>query len=71
MRGEGRQTRRLPMKKTGTKRAGKREERPLFDSIRKPVAPPGHPISRAKPEDRAHPAERKAKHKRRPAGDAE
>lgn len=59
------------MKKTGTKRAGKGEERPLFDSVRKPVAPPGHPISRAKPEDRAHPAERKAKHKRRPAGDAE
>ena len=59
------------MKKTGTKRAGKREERPLFDSIRKPVAPHGHPISRAKPEDRAHPAERKAKHKRRPAGEGE
>ena len=59
------------MKKRGTKRAGKREERPLFDSIRKPVAPPGHPLARAKPEDRAHPAERKAKHKRRPAGDAE
>ena len=59
------------MKKTGTKRAGKREERPLFDSIRKPVAPPGHPLARAKPEDRAHPAERKAKHKRRPAGDAD
>ena len=59
------------MKKTGTKRAGKREERPLFDAVRKPVAPHGHPLARAKPEDRAHPAERKAKHKRRPAGDAE
>ena len=59
------------MKKTETKRAGKREERPLFASIRKPVAPPGHPLSRAKPEDRAHPAERKAKHKRRPAGESE
>ena len=59
------------MKKTGTKRAGKREERPLFVSIRKPVAPHGHPLSRAKPEDRAHPAERKAKHKRRPGGEAE
>ena len=59
------------MKKTGTKRAGKRGERPLFDSTRKPVAPHGHPLSRAKPEDRAHPAERKAKHKRRPAGDGE
>ena len=59
------------MKKTGMKRAGKREERPLFASVRKPVAPHGHPLSRAKPEDRAHPAERKAKHKRRPGGDAE
>ena len=59
------------MKKTGTKRAGKSEERPLLASERKPVAPTGHPLSRAKPEDRAHPAERKAKHKRRPAGDGE
>ena len=59
------------MKKTGTKRAGKREERPLFDTVRKPVAPPGHPLSRAKPEDRAHPAERKAKHKRPPVGESE
>jgi hypothetical protein len=56
------------MKKTGSKQAGKRAERPLFDSIRKPVAPPGHPLSRAKPEGRAHPAERKIKHKR-PPGD--
>jgi hypothetical protein len=59
------------MKKIGTKRAGKREERPLFATTRKPDAPHGHPLSRAKPEDRAHPAERKAKHKRRPAGDSE
>lgn len=40
--------------------------RPVFDSIRKPAAPPGHPLTRAKPEERAHPAERKAKHKRPP-----
>jgi len=58
------------MKKTGTKRAGKRDERPLFDSTRKPVASHGHPLSRAKPEGRAHPAERKVKHKR-PPGDGE
>ena len=56
------------MKKQARKQSRVREERPLFASIRKPVAPPGHPISRAKPEDRAHPAERKAKHKRRPDG---
>ena len=58
------------MKKTGTKQSGKREERPVFDSIRKPVAPPGHPLSRAKPEARAHPSERKVKHKR-PPGDGD
>jgi hypothetical protein len=58
------------MKKTGTKRAGRREERPLFAPVRKPAAPQGHPLSRAKAEDRAHPAERKAKHKR-PPGDSE
>ena len=58
------------MKKPETKQSAGREERPLFDSIRKPVAPPGHPLSRAKPEGRAHPAERKVKHKRRP-GDGE
>lgn len=59
------------MKKTGTKRAGRREERPLFATARKPTAAThGHPLTRSKPEDRAHPAERKAKHKRRP-GDGE
>lgn len=49
------------------------QPRPVFDSIRKPVAPPGHPLSRAKPDEVARPAQRKAKHKRRPeaAGDEE
>ena len=54
------------MKKTGRKRSGRQEERPIFDPQRKPLAQHGHPLTRAKPEDRAHPAERKAKHKRRP-----
>ena len=54
------------MKKTGTKQTGKSEERPQLDPTRKPAAPPGHPLERAKPEGRAHPAERKVKHKRRP-----
>ena len=40
--------------------------RPALDSIRKPAAPPGHPLTQAKPEERAHPAERKAKHKHPP-----
>jgi hypothetical protein len=54
------------MKNSERKKSGKREERSLLASVRKPVASPGHPILRAKPEERAHPAERKAKHKRRP-----
>ncbi len=58
------------MKKTGSKQAGKREERPPLDPTRKPASPPGHPLSRAKPEERAHPAERKIKHKR-PPGDGD
>ena len=40
--------------------------RPASDSIRKPAAPHGHPLTQAKPEERAHPAERKAKHKHPP-----
>ena len=53
------------MKKSGGKGAKKREERPVFDVIRKPVAPPGHPLGQSKPEERVHPSMRKAKHKRR------
>jgi hypothetical protein len=53
------------LKKTGGKRAKKQDARPVFDVIRKPVAPPGHPLGQAKPEERVHPSMRKAKHKRR------
>ncbi len=52
------------MKSTAKKQTAKGGARPVFDSLRKPIAPPGHPLTRAKPEARAHPAERKAKHKR-------
>ncbi len=38
----------------------------IVDSIRRPLAPPGHPIAHAKPEEKASPAQRKAKYKRRP-----
>src|SRR5687767_3061922 len=56
-----------PMKKSSQKQSPKdAAERPVLDSSRKPVAPPGHPLTRAKPEERAHPAERKVKHKHRP-----
>jgi hypothetical protein len=49
----------------------KRQLRPVFDNIRKPGAPPGHPIANAKPDEKARPAGRKAKHKRRPGEDEE
>ncbi|HEY0006117.1 MAG TPA: hypothetical protein VGB17_15160 [Pyrinomonadaceae bacterium] len=54
------------MKTTGPKRGKKRKPQPLFETIRKPLAPPGHPLGRDKPEERAHPSLRKAKHKHRP-----
>jgi hypothetical protein len=44
----------------------RRQARSVFDSIRKPGAPPGHPIAKAKPDVKARPAGRKAKHKRKP-----
>jgi hypothetical protein len=55
------------MNKSPKRQPKGREPRPAFDSIRKTPAPPGHPLTRAKPEERAHPAERKAKHKTHPA----
>ena len=54
------------MVKKSSPRKSKRRARPVFDSIRKPTAPPGHPLSHAKPDEVARPAGRKAKHKRRP-----
>ena len=42
----------------------KNAERPVFDSIRKPVAPPTQKIGRDKPEEKIHPARRKTKHKK-------
>src|SRR5882724_221525 len=48
------------------KNSKKRQPRLVFDTIRKPGAPPGHPIANAKPDEKARPAGRKAKHKHRP-----
>jgi hypothetical protein len=59
------------LKKTRHKGGKKGGARPVFDSIRKPLAPPGHALSQAKPDERARPAMRKAKHKRPPASDEE
>jgi hypothetical protein len=49
----------------------RRRQKSIIGSIRRPLAPPGHPIEHAKPEEKANPAGRKAKHKRRAATDTE
>ena len=54
------------VKRSSPRKTKRHQARPLFDSIRKPTAPPGHPLSRAKPDEVARPAGRKAKHKQRP-----
>jgi hypothetical protein len=53
-------------RKSSAKRKAEKEVRPVFEGIRKPLAPPGHAISHAKPEERARPSGRTAKHKRKP-----
>jgi hypothetical protein len=47
----------------------KKEERPIFDSIRKPVAPPTRQIGSNKPEEKAMPSGRKIKHKKKDTGE--
>ena len=47
------------------KRKRKTEERPVFDSIRKPVAPPVKKFGEDKPVEIARPSLRKAKHKKK------
>jgi hypothetical protein len=54
-----------------TSRSKKRKRKSIVGSIRRPLAPPGHPLAQAKPEDKAHPAGRKTKHKQRPEALAE
>jgi hypothetical protein len=57
------------MSSNAKKPSKKRGERPLSVPLRTHSASPGHPFTRAKPEERAHPAERKVKHKRRAGQD--
>jgi len=54
------------VRKSSPRKAKRPQARLVFNSIRKPNAPPGHPLSQAKPDEVARPAGRKAKHKRRP-----
>ncbi|MEP6944651.1 MAG: hypothetical protein ABJA02_01955 [Acidobacteriota bacterium] len=41
----------------------KKSDRPVFDSIRKPTAPPSVRIGTDRPDEKALPSLRKAKHK--------
>lgn len=43
----------------------KKPERPIFDSIRKPTAPPSQKLGKDKPEEKIHPSRRKTKHKKK------
>ena len=43
----------------------KKPEQPIFDSIRKPTAPPSKKFGPDKPEAKARPAQRKSKHKKK------
>jgi hypothetical protein len=42
-----------------------KKHRPIFDSVRKPTAPPGHKFGDDRPEEKIHPSRRKVKHKKR------
>jgi len=44
----------------------RRRNKSIGGSSRRPLAPPGHPLEHAKPDEKARPAGRKAKHKRSP-----
>jgi len=49
------------MKSSRAKRRKRKQS--IIGSIRRPLAPPGHPLTEAKPAEKARPAGRKAKHK--------
>jgi len=44
----------------------KKTDNEIFDSIRKPTAPPGQKFGGEKAEEKVHPAQRKVKHKQKP-----
>jgi hypothetical protein len=52
------------------RRKKKPEERPVFESIRKPTAPPTQKFGGSRPEEKLRPSQRKAKHKKDPEADA-
>jgi hypothetical protein len=50
-------------------RKKKKDPRPVFDSIRKPTAPPSQKMGKDKPDERIHPSGRKAKYKKKDVED--
>jgi hypothetical protein len=50
-------------------RKKKKDPRPVFDSIRKPTAPPSQKMGKDKPDERVHPSGRKAKYKKKDVED--
>ncbi|MFN0279840.1 MAG: hypothetical protein ACKVRN_14775 [Pyrinomonadaceae bacterium] len=51
------------------RRKKKTEDRPVFDSIRKPTAPPSQKFGGSRPEEKLRPSQRKAKYKKEPDTD--
>jgi len=43
----------------------KKTKHPVFDSIRKPTAPPSRKIGKVKPDEKIYPSKRKIKHKKK------
>ena len=43
----------------------KKDDKSIFEAIRKPTAPPSKKFGQNKPESKVHPSERKAKHKKK------
>ncbi|MGI8640949.1 MAG: hypothetical protein ACR2MG_13515 [Pyrinomonadaceae bacterium] len=43
----------------------KTPKRPIYDSIRKPTAPPSQKFGKDKPDEKIHPSRRKVKHKKK------
>jgi hypothetical protein len=48
------------------RKKNKAEERPVFDSIRKPTAPPTQKFGGSRPDEKVRPSKRKVKHKKDP-----
>jgi hypothetical protein len=47
----------------------KKKVRPVFDSIRKPTAPPSRKIGKEKSNEKIYPSKRKIKHKKKESED--